>query len=153
MNKAEEQREGLRAKFLPLLTRSANEQGVICGNVTKDWIISKTVAKGIKMIYVIRMNTARVEMWIYHGKMEKDVDSAYDVFKYFLSKKSEIEMSYGRSLNWDHKSRRTAFSIQYDYPNFRLSDDSKWDYWIDRMVTDMKKLDDSLLPHYLTTRD
>ena len=105
------------------------------------------------MIYVIRMNTARVEMWIYHGKKEKDVDSAYDVFKHFLSKKSEIEMAYGCSLNWDYKGRRTAFSIQQDYPDFRLSDDSKWDYWIDKMVTDMKKLDDALLPHYITSRD
>jgi hypothetical protein len=153
MVKAEERREGFRAKFLPRLARAANENGVICGNVTKVWTISKTVAKGIKMIYVIRMNTARVEMWIYHGKKEKDVDSAYDVFKHFLSKKSEIEMAYGESLNWDHKGRRTAFSIQQDYPDFRLSDDSKWGYWIDKMVTDMKKLDDALLPHYITSRD
>ena len=153
MVKAEERREGLRAKFLPRLAREANEKGVICGNVTKVWTISKTVAKGIKMIYVIRMNTARVEMWIYHGKKEKDVASAYDVFKHFLSKKSEIEMAYGESLNWDHEGRRTAFSIQQDYPDFRLSDESKWSFWIDKMVTDMKKLDDALLPHYITSRE
>tara|TARA_B100000767_G_scaffold135555_1_gene128509 strand:+ start:139 stop:600 length:462 start_codon:yes stop_codon:yes gene_type:complete len=153
MANSEERREGLRAGFLPLLAKEANQKNVICGNVTKVWTISKTVAKGIKMIYVVRMNTARVEMWIYHGKNEKDVDSAYNVFKHFLSKKSQIEMAYGSPLNWDHKSRRTAFSIQQDYPDFQLSDESKWNYWSDKMVTDMKKLDDALLPHYITSRD
>ena len=153
MSNSEERREGLRAGFLPLLAKEANQKNVICGNVTKVWTISKTVAKGIKMIYVVRMNTARVEMWIYHGKNEKDVDSAYDVFKHFLSKKSQIEMAYGSPLNWDPKNRRTAFSIQQDYPDFQLSDESKWNYWSDRMVTDMKKLDDALLPHYITSRD
>ena len=87
MDKSEERREGLRARFLPLLAKEANQNDVICGNVTKVWTISNTVAKGIKMIYVVRMNTARVEMWIYHGKNQKDVDSSYDVFKHFLSKK------------------------------------------------------------------
>jgi|TARA_B110000914_G_scaffold211668_1_gene211919 hypothetical protein len=153
MVEAEERRENLRARFLPLLAKEANLKGVICGNVTKVWTISKTVAKGIKMIYVVRMNTARVEMWIYHGKNEKDIDSAHDVFKHFLSKKSQIEMAYCFPLNWDHKSRRTAFSIQQDYPEFQLSDETKWNYWIEKMVTDMKKLDDSLLPHYITSRD
>ena len=153
MSNSEERREGLRAGFLPLLAKEANQKNVICGNVTKVWTISKTVAKGIKMIYVVRMNTARVEMWIYHGKNEKDVDSAYDVFKHFLSKKSQIEMAYDSPLNWDPKNRRTAFSIQQDYPDFQLSDESKWNYWSDRMVTDMKKLDDALLPHYITSRD
>ena len=153
MVKSEERREGLRARFLPLLAKEANEKKVICGNVTKVWTISKTVAKNIKMIYVVRMNTARVEMWIYHGKHEKDVNSAYDVFKHFLSKKSQIERDYGGALNWNYESRRTAFSIQQDYPDFQLSDESKWNYWIDKMVTDMKKLDDALLPHYITSRD
>ena len=153
MVKPEDRREGLRARFLPLLAKEAKDRNVICGNVTKVWTISITVAKGIKMIYVVRMNTARVEMWIYHGKHEKDVDSAYDVFKHFLSKKSQIERAYGGPLNWDYEGRRTAFSIQQDYPDFQLLDESKWNYWIDKMVTDMKKLDHALLPYYLTSRD
>ena len=153
MVKSEDRREGLRARFLPLLAKEAKARNVICGNVTKVWTISMTVAKGIKMIYVVRMNTARVEMWIYHGKHEKDVDSAYNVFKHFLSKKSQIERAYGGPLNWDYEGRRTAFSIQQDYPDFQLSDESKWNYWIDKMVTDMKKIDHALLPYYVTSRD
>ena len=153
MVKSEERRENLRVKFLPLLAKEASQKNVICGNVTKVWSISKTVAKGIKMIYVVRMNTARVEMWIYHGKNDKDVDSAHDVFNHFLSKKSQIEEAYGGPLNWNYEGRRTAFSIQQDYPDFQLSDESKWNYWIEKMVNDMKKLDQALLPHYMTHRD
>ena len=84
---------------------------------------------------------------------EEDVDSAHEVFKHFLSKKTEIEASYGGSLNGNYEGRRTAFSIQQDYHDFRLSDDSKWTYWIDRIVTDMKKLDDALIPHYINSRN
>ena len=148
----EERRENLRARFLPLLANEANKKNVICGNVTKVWSISKTVATGIKMIYVVRMNTARVEMWIYHGKNDRDVDSAHDVFKHFLSKKSQIEEAYGGPLNWNYEGRRTAFSIQQDYPDFQLSDESKWNHWIEKMVNDMKKLDEALLDHYITNR-
>jgi hypothetical protein len=149
--KPEMRRELLRSSFLEKLVAEAKERDVICGNLTTDWTVRKNVAKGIKMIYVIRMNSARVEMWIWHGKEEKDVDSARDVFDYFLSKKSEIETAYGRPLNWDYP-RPTAFSIQQDYADFRLSDQSKWDYWIDLMVEDMEQLDTALLPHYLSSR-
>ena len=146
--------EALLARFLPMLARVANENGVVCGNVTPKQWISKGVAKGMKMSYVFpKRDPARVEMWIWHGKEEQDVDSAQDVFKHFMSKRSEIEESYGGPLNWDFKGRRTAFSIQQDYPDFRLSDDSKWDYWANRMVSDMKKLDDAFIPHYITERN
>ena len=108
----------------------------------------------MKMSYVFpKTIPARIEMWICHGKEEEDVDSAHEVFKHFLSKKAEIEASYGGSLNWNYEGRRTAFSIQQDYHDFRLSDDSKWTYWIDRIVTDMKKLDDALIPHYINSRN
>ena len=154
MDMAEEHHDGLLAKFLPRLAKEANERKVVCGNVTHKQWISKTVSKGMKMSYVFpKTIPARIEMWICHGKEEEDVDSAHEVFKHFLSKKAEIEASYGGSLNWNYEGRRTAFSIQQDYHDFRLSDDSKWTYWIDKIVTDMKKLDNALIPHYINSRN
>ncbi len=150
---AEVHHDGLIARFLPKLAREANERGVVCGRVSHKQWISKRVAKGIEMSYVFpKKMPSRVEMRIYHGKEDVEVESAHEVFKHFLSKKSEIEMSYGGPLNWNYEGRRTAFSIQQDYHEFRLSDDSKWDFWVDKIVSDMKKLDDALIPHYINSR-
>ena len=146
--------DGLLAKFLPRLAKEAKKRKVVCGNVTHKQWISKGVAKGIKMSYVFpKTIPARIEMWICHGKEESDVEAAHEVFKHFLSKKKDIEKAYGNKLNWNYGGRRTAFSIQQDYDDFRLSNDSKWDYWIDKIVTDMKKLDESLIPHYINSRN
>jgi len=156
MPKREERHEGFRSRFLTKLAEEANARGVICGNANYSWSISKAVSrlrnavpKGINMNYVISMDSARVEMWIYHGSEQEGADSAYEVFRrHFLSNKSEIEKAYGASLNWDSPNRTTGVSVQQDYPDFRLSDVPRWDYWVDKMVTDMKKLDEALIAHY-----
>ena len=150
---AEEHHDAFLAKFLPMLAKEANERKVVCGNVTRKQWISKTVSKGMKMSYVFpKTIPARIEMWICHGKEVEDVEAAHEVFKHFLSKKTEIEASFGSPLNWNYGGRRTAFSIQRDYHDFRLSDDSKWTYWIEKIVDDMKRLDDALIPHYINSR-
>ena len=77
----------------------------------------------------------------------------FSFLEHFHSKKREIEADYGGPLNWNYEGRRTAFSIQQEYPGFQLSRESDWDQWIDRIVTDMKKLDDSLVPHYINMRN
>jgi len=148
--------EGLRYRFLTKLAKEANGQGVICGNVTtKNWI-SKQVGKSrnsiiegrISLTYWIHMESARVEWWIWIGKEQEEVEAARHAFdRCIRSNKSEIEASYGGLLNWDFP-RKSAFSVQQDYPDFRLSDLSRWDYWIGKMVSDMKRLDDATLPHY-----
>tara|TARA_B100000131_G_C17974101_1_gene555711 strand:+ start:97 stop:570 length:474 start_codon:yes stop_codon:yes gene_type:complete len=156
MSKRELRHEGFRSRFLSKLAKEANNRGVICNNVTGSWFISKALYrlrnshfKGINMAYVISMDSARVEMWIYHGSEEDDVDSAYEVFKHFQSKKSEIELAYGSPLEWNlNEDRTTGFSIEQVYRDFKLSDVSKWDYWVKKMVTDMKSLDDAFIPHY-----
>ena len=148
---------GLQIRFLTKLANKAEKQGVICGNVTtKNWI-SKSVGKlrnspfkgRVNLTYWIHMEEARVEWWIWCGKEREDVDSAFAIFsEYLLANKSEVERAYGGPLNWDSPIRKTAFSIQQDYPDFLLSDIPRWDYWIGKMLTDMKKLDDATRRHY-----
>ena len=104
------------------------------------------------MIYVIRSRLARVEMWIYHGSSDDEVESAGGLFDQFTAKKQEIEHAYGGSLNWSHTGRKTAFSIQQDYLDFDLRQEDRWEEWIERMVSDMQRLDAALLPHYRSSR-
>ena len=156
MIKREPRHDGLRSRFLNKLANEAEKRDVICNNVTASWSISKALyrlrnskLKGINMAYVISMDSARVEMWIYHGPEEHQKDSAHEVYSYFKSRKKEIELEYGGPLNWNsNEGRKTGFSIQQDYPDFRLSDVHKWNLWVEKMVTDMKSLDDAFIPHY-----
>ena len=77
MIKREPRHDGLRSRFLNELANEAEKRDVICNNVTASWSISKALyrlrnskLKGINMAYVISMDSARVEMWIYHGPEE-----------------------------------------------------------------------------------
>ena len=147
----------LIAEFLPRLSDAANSRGVVCGHVRVDKsYIPKQVARGIEMSYVFpkrKSLPARIEMWIYHRKHSGGVEASKELFEHFLSKKDEIEESYGGPLNWNYEGRKTTYSIQQDYPEFQLSKESEWDEWIDRIVSDMKRLDDSLVPFYINIRN
>ena len=143
------------SRFLRKLSKAAKDRGVVCGRIQENKpYISKLVAKGIEMNYVFHKNSPyRIEMWIYHRKEQGGVEATKELFEHFLSKKDEIEESYGGPLNWNYEGRKTAYSIQQDYPEFQLSKESEWDEWIDRIVSDMKRLDDSLIPFYINTRN
>ena len=144
----------LIAKFLRKLSEAAKDKGVVCGRLQENKpYISKQVAKGMEMNYVFHKNSPyRIEMWIYHRKEQGGVEATKEVFEHFHSKKREIESDYGGPLTWDY-NRRKAKSIQQEYDDFQLSTESEWDQWIDRIVNDMKRLDDSLVPHYINTRN
>ena len=74
------------------------------------------------MIYVVRMEHARVEMWIHIGSDFSSQDESSSIHQHFLTKKKEIESAYGGPLNWNHEGRKTAFSIQQDYNDFKLNE-------------------------------
>jgi len=156
---AEEDHLQLVSKFLTKLVKEANERGVVCGNHDEDGKKPKSyvskVKDGIEMSYVFPKNRkkalSRIEMRIYHGK--ENGDSAYSVYQHYLSKKSEIELAYGGPLNWTEGTTQKAYYIRQDYPDFQLPDVSRWEYWIEKIVTDMNKLDDALRPHHSNSRN
>ena len=78
-------------------------------------------------------------------KSQNDYDCLPDLKN--LENKTEIESSYGGELNWEFP-RKSAFAIQQDYDDFLLSDVSRWGYWVEKMVSDMKRLDDATIPYY-----
>ena len=141
--------DGLFSAFLTELVAHAKKNGVITGNSTSGKTVRKTVASGVQMIYVTRKTKARVEMWIYKGSTSEKIAEARDIFDNFYARKEEIEAHYGAELSWDHPNRRSAFSIQQDYNDFTLNQTERWGDWIERMVTDMKRLDEALSPHYI----
>ena len=79
-------------------------------------------------------------------EMNRRVEATKELFDIFTRKRKSSPL-WG-PLTWDYK-RRKALSIQQEYHDFQLSRESEWDQWIDRIVNDMKRLDDSLVPHYI----
>ena len=143
------QDDQLFSEFLTKLVEHAKKKNVITGENTSGKTVRKTVASGIQMIYVTRKTKARVEMWIYKGSTSEKIAEARDIFDHFYAKRTEIEADYRGELSWDHPNRRSAFSIQQDYDDFRLNQTNQWDEWIEQMVADMKRLDEALSPHYI----
>lgn len=141
--------EPLHTQFLRTILEHPNSREEITGHLGKVKTLKKTVSRGVSMIYVVRTTTARVEMWIYRGSKPHQVDEAKDIHRHFLDQKASIEDAFGAPLNWNHGRRKTAYSIQFDYDDFRLGDVARWPAWTDRMVTDMNRLYDALRPHFL----
>jgi len=141
--------EPLHTQFLRTIHRHPEAREEITGAPGKVKTLKKSVSRGVSMIYVVRASTARVEMWIYRGPKPHQVDEAKDIHQHFLNHKASIEKAFGASLNWSHGRRKTAYSIQVDYDEFRLRDTSRWPEWTDRMVADMNRLYDALRPHFL----
>jgi len=141
--------EPLYTAFLRKIINHRDANPDITGPLGKVKTLKKGVSTGVSMIYVVRKTTARVEMWIYRGPKPHHVDEAKEIHDHLRSHREAIEAAFGEALNWDHGRRKTAFSIQHDYDDFRLEDTSSWDQWVERMVADMNRLHSALQPHYL----
>ena len=141
--------EALHTQFLRLIANHPEARPEITGKLGKVRTIRKSVSQGVYMIYVVRAKTARVEMWIYRGSKPHHIDEAKAIHEHFVSKRRAIEDAFGSPLNWNHGQRKTAYSIQCDYDDFRLEDVDRWQEWADTMVADMNRLHDALRPHFL----
>ena len=141
--------EALHTQFLRLIANHPEARPEITGKLGKVRTIRKSVSTGVYMIYVVRAKTARVEMWIYRGSKPHHIDEAKAIHEHFVSKRGAIEEAFGEPLVWNHGRRKSAYSIQFDYDEFRLDDVTRWPDWADRMVADMNRLYDALRPHFL----
>ena len=141
--------EPLHTAFLRNIVNHKDARSEITGRIGKVKTIKQTVSTGVSMIYVVRKTTARVEMWIYRGPKPHHVEEAKSIHQYFLQHRDAIEDAFGSPLNWNHGQRKTAYSIQHDYDDFRLEDVDRWQEWADTMVADMNRLHDALRPHFL----
>ena len=141
--------EPLHTQFLRTILQHPEAREEITGPLGKVKTLKKGVSRSVSMIYVVRKSTARVEMWIYRGPKPHQVDEAKHIHQHFHNHKASIENAFGAPLNWNHGRRKTAYSIQFDYDEFRLEDVTRWPDWADRMVADMNRLYDALRPHFL----
>jgi hypothetical protein len=110
---------------------------------TDGWISTSAGRSGFSLIYVIRMNDSRVELYIDCGDREKN--KSY--FSQLHDHKDEIEKSFGNALNWDRLEAKRACCIRKVLDGKGLNDKEHWLEIQDRMIDAMIRLDHAMRPH------
>lgn len=140
--------DGLEREFQELIVKEGQKAGGFTLNFKANKVRSmkKHVGKGLWMTYVQRSFLTRVELYIYLGP--DNYDSTFKLFEKFYEHKSKVNAAFGRKLNWDAEPGKNACRIEVTYNEFNLHDQSCWDDFAKRMVSDMNKLNYALEPHY-----
>lgn len=138
----------LRKKFWNRLLEYAREKTNLHSNISPgkySWVGTSSGVSGLNFNYVIKKNEGRAELYIDLGK-ESHEDNL-KVFNELLSKKTEIEDSFGGELSWEELENKRACRIAKYIPIAGYSEEEKWDELIEVMVESMMKLEESLMPH------
>ena len=138
----------LERKFQELIVKEGQEIGGFTSNfkVNKVRSMKKNVGKGLWMTYVQRPYFTRVELYIYRGP--DNYNDSFKLFEKFHEHKSEVNAAFGRKLNWDANPEKNACRIEMTYNGFDLHEQSCWDDFAKRMVSDMNKLNYVLEQYY-----
>tara|TARA_B100000953_G_C17812944_1_gene355963 strand:+ start:171 stop:614 length:444 start_codon:yes stop_codon:yes gene_type:complete len=139
---------GLERKFQDLVVKEGQRVGGFTFNFKANKVraMKQHVGKSLWMTYVQRPSFTRVELYIYRGP--DNYDETFELFEKFHEHKSEINAAFGRKLNWDADPEKNACRIEVTYNGFDLHNQSCWDDFAKRMVSDMNKLNYALEPHY-----
>lgn len=143
------ERHVLRLKFWEQLLSRAKQKGLMvhaARSPTKDgWISAGSGRAGITYTYVIwKDGHAAAELYIDIG----DKDENKEIFDGLLTKKKEIEKSFGGALLWERLDERRASRIRYMINLGGLSvGEAKWPAIQDAMIDAMSRLHGALKPY------
>lgn len=138
----------LERNFQDLIVEEGQKAGGFTSNFKANKVRSmkKNVGKGMWMTYVQRPYFTRVELYIYLGP--DNYNDSYKLFEKFNEHKSKINFVFGKKLNWDADPNKNACRIEMTYNGFNLHDESYWNDFAKRMVSDMNKLNYVLKQYY-----
>lgn len=127
-----------RAKLKGVLTHASRSPG------KESWIGGASGRSGMSFNYVIWMeDDASVELYIDTG----DLAQNKAIFDDLLSKKTEIEKTFGGQLEWERLDERRASRIRHTLHNGGLSvGEAAWPNVQEPMVDAMRRLVDALKP-------
>jgi hypothetical protein len=109
----------------------------------ENWIGAGAGVSGLSFNYVITRHGARTELYLDRG----DEDLNRRTFEAFEARRSEIEASFGESLDWQPLSGRRACRINFDVAQgVGYADEPEWPDLQVRMIEAMVRLEASLRP-------
>ena len=136
----------IRENFWTQLLDLANQKTKLHGNISPtqhNWLGTGAGKQGLSYNYVLRKDSAQVELYIDRGK-EKDNENNV-IFEKLSADKEEIEKDFGESLEWGRLEGKRACRIskQIDIGGYR-DPEEKWPSIHEAMVDTMIRLENSM---------
>ena len=100
--------------------------------------------QGLSFNYIVRKNSADVELYIDRGKDNDKLNK--NIFNQIFQHKEMIESKFGESLEWQMLEGKRACRIKKKITIGGYRDDEKWAEIHETMVDCMVKLEQSLKP-------
>ncbi|GBC96746.1 hypothetical protein HRbin16_02555 [bacterium HR16] len=106
---------------------------------TQHWISAGAGRSGIGYAFVIRMESAQVEIYIDTG----DEDENKRIFDTLRARKEAIEQAFGGELDWQRLEGKRACRIRYLIEGGGLQDKERWEQIQENMIDAMIRLENA----------
>ncbi|MEJ5197596.1 MAG: DUF4268 domain-containing protein [Anaerolineae bacterium] len=139
------ERHLLRLEFWKQLLERARAKTPLHAHIapgTENWISASAGKSGLGFNYVVRMEDARVELYI----DRTDAEQNKQIFDALYERKAEIEQAFGGPLEWQRLDAKRACRILHLLPGGGLLDQHRWPEIQDRMIDAMIRLERAFKP-------
>lgn len=132
-----------RKKYWTRLLKYASKRTKLHSNITPKKgasIGSGTGISGIRYLYTIAKNEAKVRLYIDRGNQNVNKN----IFKELYSQKEDLENIFGEELSWYNPEGERNYQIVKNMSIGGYSDEENWDVVIEKQVNSMIKLEKAL---------
>jgi hypothetical protein len=109
-----------------------------------NWIGTGAGTYGLNLNYVVRKDSADVELYIDRGKDSEEINK--NIFNQLFQNKETIETEFGEPLDWQMLEGKRACRIRKHITIGGYRDDDIWPEIHETMIDSMIKLEHSLKP-------
>ena len=138
----------IRERFWTDLLESSKLKTKLHSNISPskhNWIGTSAGTQGLNLNYVVRKDSADVELYIDRGKDSEEINK--NIFSQLFQNKEMIESEFGEPLEWQTLEGKRACRIKKRITIGGYRDDDKWSEIHEAMVNCMIKLEQSLKPY------
>ncbi|HEX3723785.1 MAG TPA: DUF4268 domain-containing protein, partial [Nitrolancea sp.] len=108
-----------------------------------NWLDAELGYSGIWLNYIVRVNDARVELYI----SSRDAHENRQIFDQLYANKDKVESSLGQLLKWDNREGREICTIAMPVTsNGGYQDESRWPEVQEAMINAMIRFEEALRP-------
>ena len=138
----------IREKFWTELLGLSKTKTKLHSNISPskhNWIGTSAGMQGLNLNYVVRKDSADVELYIDRGKDSEEINK--NIFQQLFKNKDKIESEFGEPLEWQMLEGKRACRIKKRITIGGYRDDEKWAKIHEAMVDYMIKFESSIRPY------
>jgi CBS domain-containing protein len=139
-------RRVLRYQFWSQLLEKAKEKTSIHANISpsrEHWASASSGLRGVSYNYVIRMQDAKIELYVDRGDQYENKR----IFAELFEKRAEIEARFGDALQWARLDDKRASIVRYVIEEFGgLRNQHLWPDLQEKMIQTMVQFSEAIQP-------